>query len=250
VLARRIRWTLGAVVEQRVSAGRRARRWAVARVAAALLLAGCAGSDATSTSSPATDGTTGASVPASVEALLGQLRVAPEADGGSYDRELFGDWRTVDGCTTRERVLIEESLSPPQVDPFGCKVIAGDWVSVYDGAETSDPTDLEIDHLVPVREAWVSGASAWGEGRRVAFYNDMGFAGSLVAVTSKSNQAKGASDPSDWRTPRAEARCRYAWDWVQVKLRWDLSADADEVAALEDMLAGCDLSGLPPADGA
>jgi hypothetical protein len=239
------------VVEQRVSAGRRAGRWAVALVGAVLLLAGCAGSDATSTSSPTTGGTsTGASVPASVEALLGELRVESEASGADYDRELFGDWRTVDGCTTRERVLIEESLSPAQVDPFGCKVVAGDWVSVYDGVETSDPTDLEIDHVVPVREAWVSGASGWGEERRGAFYNDVGFEGSLVAVSSASNQAKGASDPSDWRTPRAEARCRYAWDWVQVKLRWDLSADEAEVAALEEMLAGCDLSGLPPADGA
>jgi hypothetical protein len=224
--------------------------WAVAVVVSALVLAGCGGSDgsagddaAPSTSGGGSSVESGAST--GVDELLGQLTVRDEAGGEGYDRDLFGDWRTVDGCTTRERVLIEESLSPAQVDPFGCKVIAGDWVSAYDGVATSDPTDLEIDHLVPVREAWVSGASGWGKERRGAFYNDVGFAGSLVAVSSASNQAKGASDPSDWRTPWTEARCRYAWDWVQVKLRWDLSADEAEVAALEEMLTGCDVGGFP-----
>jgi hypothetical protein len=184
-------------------------------------------------------------------ALLGQLVVAPEADADTYDRDRFGGWRTVDGCTTRERVLIAESRSAAQVDPFGCRVVAGDWVSRYDGAEVTDPAELEIDHLVPLKEAWESGASTWSEDRRTAFANDVGYAESLNAVTADSNQTKGASDPSEWLPPRADAHCFYAFAWVQVKLRWDLTADATEVAALEAPLRTCpDLAALAPADPA
>jgi len=32
-------------------------------------------------------------------------------------------------------------------------VIAGDWMSPYDGARWSDPTDIDIDHVVALKEA-------------------------------------------------------------------------------------------------
>ena len=58
-----------------------------------------------------------------------------------YDRDLFAYGDTVDdrGCRTRALVLIRDSLTPAQVDPVGCAVVAGDWLSVYDGVTWSRP---------------------------------------------------------------------------------------------------------------
>lgn len=132
--------------------------------------------------------------------------MAPEGDGDGdgYECELFGDgWIDADGdgCDTRREVLIAESTSPAQVDPFGCEVIAGDWVSAYDGYSTDDPTELEIDHVVALSEAWRSGAAAWPEDRRLAFANDLDSPAALVAVTAATNRSKGDRDPASWQPP-------------------------------------------------
>jgi hypothetical protein len=87
--------------------------------------------------------------------LLQNIRVENER-GAGYVRALFEHWRDIDGdgCDAREQVLKRDSVTLPQVDPYKCKVIAGDWVSPYDGARWSDPTDIDIDHVVALKEAW------------------------------------------------------------------------------------------------
>lgn len=180
-----------------------------------------------------------------VDELLADVEVRPESTGSGYDRSLFGSWIDADGdrCDTRAEVLRAESGTPAQVDPYGCHVLAGDWLSVYDSHRTDDPTDLEIDHLVALAEAWRSGADAWSPERRVAFANDLGHPGALVAVTTASNQSKGDSDPARWQPPNRSAWCAYGTDWVTVKQRWQLGMDRAELAAVRQMLAGC---GQPP----
>ena len=171
---------------------------------------------------------------------LAQLRVAPEGPRAGYRRELFPHWIDADrdGCNTREEVLVAQSATPAQVDPYGCRVVAGDWTSRYDDVRTTDPADLEVDHVVALAEAWDSGASAWTTARRRAFANDLDHP-ELLAVSAASNQAKSDSDPAQWTPPRREAWCRFADDWVTVKVAWDLSADQAEVDSLRDMLAAC-----------
>ena len=174
-------------------------------------------------------------------ALLKALPLAPERPRLGYDRSLFPHWSDLDrdGCDTREEVLISESLTPAQVDPFGCRVVAGDWLSPYDGRRTSLPRDLDVDHVVALAEAWDSGAGGWDTTRRQAFANDLENPVSLIAVTSAVNRSKGDQDPAEWRPPRREAWCSFATDWATVKTRWGLSADAAEVRALEVLLKAC-----------
>ena len=90
-------------------------------------------------------------------ALLQTIRVENEYQVG-YDRALFEHWRDVDGdgCDSRDQVLKRDSISLPQVDPVNCNVVAGDWVSPYDGARWSNPSDIDIDHVVALKEAWDS----------------------------------------------------------------------------------------------
>ena len=95
-------------------------------------------------------------------------------------------------------------------------------------------------------EAWDSGASGWDEARRRDFANDLGFDGSLIAVTASSNRAKGDQDPAEWLPPRREAWCQFATDWVSVRVRWDLTAVQAEVAALRAALATCNGSSASP----
>ena len=214
------------------------------------------GTDPTGTDPPGT--TTSASshaAPPSSDAsgptaALEGLRVAPEGARAGYRRQLFRHWVDADrdGCTTREEVLIAESRSAAQVDPYGCRVVAGDWYSLYDGLTFTDPAELQIDHVVALAEAWDSGASGWDAARREAFANDLDHSPALRAVSASANQSKSDLDPGQWKPTSEAAWCEYADDWVTVKKAWDLSADQNEVDDLRLMLSTCGES--PPPSGA
>jgi hypothetical protein len=115
----------------------------------------------------------------------------------------------------------------------------GRWLSYYDGVSVTSASGLDIDHMVPLAEAWDSGASAWTAQRREQYANDQGQEASLVAVTARSNRSKADQDPAQWLPPAADAHCRYAAEWVGTKLRWDLTADETEVATLREVADAC-----------
>jgi hypothetical protein len=170
----------------------------------------------------------------SVLAAIPQERERPQG----YNRNLFRHWSDDDGdsCNTREEVLIAESRTPAQVDPYGCKVIAGDWFSDYDGVMHTDPSDLDIDHFIPLKEAWDSGAWAWSASQRQRFANDLSDGRSLIAVTARQNRSKGDKDLSNWLPPRQEALCSYVSTWVAVKAQWKLSMDQSEWGRARNIL--------------
>ncbi|MFE7029116.1 HNH endonuclease family protein [Streptomyces sp. NPDC057621] len=167
------------------------------------------------------------------------LPSATESRDG-YQRTSFRHWVDADrdSCNTRAEVLIAESRVEPTVEA-GCKVTAGEWFSYYDGVTLTAPGGLDIDHMVPLAEAWDSGASTWTPQRREAYANDLGAERSLVAVTARTNRSKSDQDPADWMPPLADARCTYTADWVATKLRWQLTADDREQTALTEIAAGC-----------
>ncbi|WP_331751019.1 HNH endonuclease family protein (plasmid) [Streptomyces globisporus] len=168
-----------------------------------------------------------------------QVPLAAESREG-YQRSSFKHWvdEDEDGCSTRAEVLIAESRVPATVEPR-CKVTAGQWFSFYDGFTLTAPGGLDIDHMVPLAEAWDSGASQWTAARREAYANDLSAERSLVAVTAKTNRSKADKDPAEWLPPLADARCTYAADWVSTKLRWGLSVDEAEAEALAGLAEGC-----------
>lgn len=187
---------------------------------------------------PATPGDIGGSGSTSgVATLLETLTVADEVTTG-YDRDLFNHWvsNNSTGCDTRIAVLVEESLSPVTMD--GCKVVSGEWVSSYDNLKFSEPSGIDIDHMVPLAEAWHSGANAWDAERRESFANDLDFAPSLVAVSAASNRSKSDRDPAKWM-PDTDA-CVYVANWVAVKDRWALTIDPTEKDKILSVLSWCD----------
>lgn len=171
--------------------------------------------------------------------FLATLATTAERREG-YSRELFRHWVDADGdgCNARYEVLIAESTTTPTIGG-GCSLSGGRWVSLYDGAEITDPRTIDIDHMVPLAEAWDSGASAWSAARREAYANDLGDARSLIAVTASSNRAKSDGDPADWLPPLTDYWCTYASEWVAVKARWGLAVDPAERERLVEILEGC-----------
>lgn len=169
--------------------------------------------------------------------LLEVIVVANENEGG-YDRDLFGYPGIEDGsgCDTRDRVLIDESRSLAQVDYPGCQVIAGDWLSLYDLAEFTDPAELEVDHVVALKEAWDSGAWEWSPETLVAFGNDTTDPRTLRAVSTSTNRSKGEKDPSNWMPPEQAVWCQYLADWVAIKARWGLTMDPSEFGRINRLL--------------
>lgn len=175
---------------------------------------------------------------ASVDSLLDDLVVATESGASTYDRDAFRHWVDADGdgCDTRSEVLIEES-SVATSRTGTCTIAAGRWVSDHDGVVFTDPSGMDIDHMVPLKEAWISGAASWSAGEREAFANDLTYFGSLVAVSASSNRSKSDQDPDSW-LPGVD-RCEYVKRWVAVKWRWDLRLDSAEKSAIEGALSGC-----------
>ncbi|MEU8586788.1 HNH endonuclease family protein [Streptomyces sp. NPDC048664] len=173
---------------------------------------------------------------ATARTYLGSLTVAAE-DRTGYKRDLFPTWITIDGaCNTREWILKRDGSNV--VTNSSCAATSGSWYSPYDGATWTAASDLDIDHLVPLAEAWDSGASKWTTAQRQAFANDV-TRPQLLAVTDNVNQEKSDQDPATWMPPRKDYQCTYVRAWVQVKYYYKLSVDSAEKAALQKDLAGC-----------
>ncbi|QIG44306.1 HNH endonuclease [Nocardioides anomalus] len=173
---------------------------------------------------------------------IDHIPVAGEGRTG-YSRDAFRLWVDADGdgCDTRAEVLLAEAEDAPSVGS-GCSLSGGRWYSYYDGVSATAAGDLDIDHVVPLAEAWDSGASAWSASRREAYANDLGDSHTLVGVTASLNRSKRDQDVAEWLPPIND--CRYVKDWVVAKIRWGLEQDAAEKAALEDVAAGCADSSL------
>lgn len=191
---------------------------------------------------PQPDGGAAAGSPADldvnqVRAQLAELTVAEWDAMRGYSRDLFPHWRTVDGCDVRQTVLARDG-EQVQTETESCRVVSGSWFSPFDETTLDDPRDVDIDHIVPLANAWRTGASEWDDERRAAFANDLDTP-QLIAVSATSNRAKGDQDPSQWQ-PARSYWCQYAHDWIVVKHTWELTITADERDALEDMLDTCD----------
>jgi hypothetical protein len=205
------------------------------RIAGRLVVVIAAAVLAASNGAPATAATTASGTGLQ---LLARLATALEHPSG-YVRTLFVHWIDADrdGCSTRNEVLIAESRTTPQRGT-GCSV-TGSWRSAYDGVTTTSASTFDIDHVVALKEAWDSGAWAWTSARRQAYANDLGDSRSLRAVSAASNRSKSDKDPAQWLPPLTSFRCTYATEWVVVKVRWRLSVDTLERAALKRILTAC-----------
>ncbi|GAA1597350.1 HNH endonuclease family protein [Kribbella karoonensis] len=168
---------------------------------------------------------------------LASLTVKAEGSMTGYSRDLFPHWIIQSGtCDTREEVLKRDGTGVT-VDS-SCHPTAGKWYSVYDSTWITDSSGIDIDHIVPLAEAWKSGANAWTTAKRQEFANNLTIS-QLIAVSASSNRSKGDSDPSAWKPPNTSVHCIYAREWIWVKYTYKLSLQSAEKTALQQMLGTC-----------
>ncbi len=171
------------------------------------------------------------------ESELARLTVAPDGSMDGYSRDEFPHWHTVEGnCNTREMVL--------QRDGDGvevgtdCAPTSGSWYSPYDGETWTATGDVDIDHMVPLADAWRTGASEWTTDEREAFANDLD-SPQLWAVTDNVNQSKGDQTPETWKPPLESEWCEYARAYTHVKFVYELTVTSAEQGELSSMLGTC-----------
>ncbi|MDT0441781.1 HNH endonuclease family protein [Streptomyces johnsoniae] len=222
----------------------------VAVVSAAVLTAGGCGAAGTEDADGAdgaagTGGTSGApqesgtrlpGLPDAATAAdrLAALTVAEPRAMTGYSRDRFPHWDSADGCTVRQTVLRRDGEDVTVDDD--CRPVSGTWFSAYDGEEYTDDGDIDIDHVVPLANAWRSGADAWTDDERSAFANDLAQP-QLIAVGSGVNREKGDQSPDAWLPPAEEFGCTYALAWTTVKHAYELTvttAERDRLAGLLD----------------
>jgi hypothetical protein len=202
---------------------------------ALVLITGCTPIDGEEPANGVSGGTGAA--PADATGQLNALTVAAARPMSGYSREKFPHWRRVDdNCDVRDAVLKRDGTGVEATAT--CKITKGSWKSVYDGKTFADPQDIDIDHMVPLANAWRSGADKWTEDQRADFANDL-TRPQLMAVSAASNRSKGDQDPSQWKPPQKSYYCEYAGKWIAVKSFWGLSVTEREKSALQEMLNSC-----------
>jgi hypothetical protein len=168
------------------------------------------------------------------------VEIAPNLP--EYERNAWQHWTDDDSdCqNTRAEVLIGESGAAVTFrSSDDCTVDTGEWFDPYTNQTFTEAGDLDVDHMVPLKNAHISGAHAWDDVTRRAYANELANADQLIAVSASANRSKGARGPDAWRPTASEYWCEYATHWVSIKLRWELSVTAAEFEALEEMLETC-----------
>ena len=147
----------------------------------------------------------------------------------TYDRGQFGSWKDFDNdCqNTRHELLQTLSLDEFTLTDNTCRVLTGLWLDPYTNMYFSASSELDIDHLVPLKYAWTRGAYNWSKSKRVKFSNDES---NLFAVKKSVNRQKSAMGPAMWLPPSDNFKCEYIKLFQGIVTKYDLRQADDELS--------------------
>lgn len=170
------------------------------------------------------------------QSQLASLTVRAKGPQTGYDRSLFPHWAVVDSpCTARQHVLLRDGHDV--VVDSGCQPTSGRWYSSYDNVWWGGAvSQISVDHMVPLSEAWKTGAASWSTAKRRDFANDVR-SPQLWAVTASVNSSKGDKDPSQWMPPNTAIHCDYVKAWVNVKYRYGLTVTSSEKSSIQNTIS-------------
>ena len=185
--------------------------------------------------------------PGRAAAALNRLVVKGRAPKTGYTRERFGyGWASVRGCDVRDRMLARDLIGKTFVPGDDCAIQSGRLNDPYT-ATTIDyvrggASEVDIDHVVALSDAWQKGAQRWSGVRRHVFANDPL---NLLSVDAGANRAKGDGDAATWLPPNKRFRCTYVARQVAVKRRYGAWVTRAEHDAIARVLAKCPAKRLP-----
>jgi hypothetical protein len=186
-----------------------------------------------------------------VYAQLNSLVVVEQDAQVAYDRDEWKHWDSITGCwDVREQVLSDEAqpgslvlLNQDKVQltdvASACSIQSGVWNDPYTGTVITDPGALDIDHMIPLKKAAVSGGYLWDEAQKETYANDLTFTGHLLAVDAGENRSKSDRGPAEWIPDNQAYWCTYATNWVTVSVNYQLTVTVADKSALENLLATC-----------
>jgi hypothetical protein len=159
-----------------------------------------------------------------------------------YNRDQhFGGWlRDVSGETclnTRGLVLVRDSLSSVTYTSSGCTVDKGEWDEPYTARLHTSAKDIQIDHLVALKNAYMTGAHEWNTAKRCLYANFMGNKFHLLSTNGKENLKKSDHTPSGYIPPNKAYTCQFIKQWLNVKLIWSLRLTPKEITAINKIAA-------------
>lgn len=156
-----------------------------------------------------------------------------------YDRDAqFGDWikPIKSSClNTRGVVLKRDSKVEVKVNDK-CTVLSGDWYDPYTNENYNDSGDIQIDHVVALKNAYMTGAHAWTNQKRCLYANFLGNNFHLLSVNGPENIRKSDKSPLEWTPPNKAFVCEYLRHWLEIKYIWQLKLTPREVTAIENQL--------------
>lgn len=157
----------------------------------------------------------------------------------AYERKDWRHWIDEDlNClSTRDEVLKAESVVKAKISR--CRVVGGEWHDPYTSNVIVNPGELDIDHMVPLKEAHLSGGASWSLEKKERYANDLKLSSTLIAVSSGANRSKGAQDPAQWMPDNADYHCEYIRAWKEVKDKWGLRMDPKETKKVEEITQKC-----------
>lgn len=185
-----------------------------------------------------------AATPVPIESAEPPTESIPE-----YDRQEWGRWMDADkDCQdTRQEVLVAESeVEVTFKDGKTCAVESGQWTCAFTGKVITNPGGLDIDHMIPLREAHLSGGHAWDSDAKQKFTNTLNDPDHLIAVSASANRSKGARAPHEWLPPLETYRCEYVRIWIKLKEKWELQMDECEQSSIDYLLKICGAGLVPP----
>lgn len=177
--------------------------------------------------------------------VLETLEVKGRAPKTGYSRDQFGSgWSTVNGCDTRN-IILNRDLTNPVLDE-ACQVIGGTLQDAYTAKtiefHKESSSDIQIDHVVALSDAWQKGAQQLTRAVRIQLANDPL---ELIAVDGPANMEKGDSDAASWLPPNKSFRCQYVARQIAVKQKYVLWVTTAEKDAMKTVLSACSDQRLP-----
>lgn len=164
------------------------------------------------------------------------LTVTPKT---KYNRDSWSHWSDFDNdcMNTRHEILLVQADGPVKRTSNDCSILTGTWNDPFSGNTFSLASDLDVDHIIPLKWASEHGGLKWPANKKERFANDPL---NLLAVDDSLNQSKGAKGPTQWMPPNHAFRCEYLGLWQSVLSKYSgLKMTSKENRTFKKQLAAC-----------
>lgn len=186
--------------------------------------------------------------------LLNALSAAPTDynPDAPYDRYDWRHWDNITACwTVREEVLWRDAKKDGTLTLLdknnvrtdnkeeACEISGGTWVDPYTGETFTNPSDLDIDHMIALGYAARAGGYEWDSDKKMDYANSLTYEYHLIAVSASANRSKSDRGPSEWIPEREAFHCQYGVAWTVISNQWGLSLAQADKDAIQSLLKKC-----------